>query len=269
MGKIIGKITDTFGFTNIAGQEEAGRAGQEAAEAQLGFQQKGLDYLMKEDQLPSELRRGALGQLGSIYGIGEGDQQGAIDKLRQNPMYAAIMGTQAAGEESILRNQAATGGLRTGGTQAALGQYASALERQALQSSLHGLESMTRLPSLAGQISQTTAGIGQTRGQGMMSVANADLNASNQLADVTKQLTIEAAKAFSDKSLKDNIVQTGKENGFNTYRWDWNDKAAELGLYGGACGVIAQEVVKTNPEAVSVKNGFMQVNYEMIGVKNG
>lgn len=244
----------------------------------MGFQQKGLDYLMQEDRLPSELRQGALGQLGNIYGIGEGDQQGAIDKLRQNPMYAAIMGTQAAGEESIMRNQAATGGLRTGSTQAALSQYAGGLERQALQSSLQGLQGMTRLPSLANQISQTTAGIGQTKGQGMMSVANANLAASNQLADATKQISTEAFGSifpkgikgiFSDKSLKDNIAQTGKENGFNTYRWDWNEKAAELNLYGEGYGVIAQEVMKTNPEAVSVKSGFMQVNYEMIGVKNG
>lgn len=67
---------------------------------------------------------------------------------------------------------------------------------------------------------------------------------------------------FSDARLKDNVTRIGEEKGYNVYTWEWNDKAKELGIDTPTVGVMAQEVLETNPDAVSVnENGYYQVNY--------
>lgn len=71
----------------------------------------------------------------------------------------------------------------------------------------------------------------------------------------------------SDARLKANIMPKGKVNGFNWYAWTWNDKAKSLGLSGEAEGVIAQEVEKTRPDLVAMKDGYKAVN--MLGVLYG
>lgn len=67
---------------------------------------------------------------------------------------------------------------------------------------------------------------------------------------------------FSDARLKDNVTRIGEEEGYNVYTWEWNDKAKELGIDQPTVGVMAQEVLETNPDAVSVgENGYYQVDY--------
>jgi hypothetical protein len=66
----------------------------------------------------------------------------------------------------------------------------------------------------------------------------------------------------SDARLKDNVTRIGKDKGYNIYSWEWNDKAKELGIDDPTVGVMAQEVLETNPDAVSVnENGYYQVDY--------
>ena len=72
-----------------------------------------------------------------------------------------------------------------------------------------------------------------------------------------------AALISSDERLKENIKFKGVVGGFNTYTWDWNEEAKRIGAdkY-PAYGVLAQELQKTNPEAVSRdKDGYLKVNY--------
>ena len=76
----------------------------------------------------------------------------------------------------------------------------------------------------------------------------------------------------SDKRLKKNIrkanISPFKRNGYkpNAYTWEWNDIAKKLyGYVGSSFGVIAQEIEKVIPEAVSVdENGYRVVNYAML-----
>lgn len=75
-----------------------------------------------------------------------------------------------------------------------------------------------------------------------------------------------AGSIFSDPALKQNIQKTGQKNGINTYRWTWNKKANELGLFGASSGVMADEVKRVMPDAVTTARGYMKVNYDMIGV---
>jgi len=58
---------------------------------------------------------------------------------------------------------------------------------------------------------------------------------------------------------------TKLDNGLNLYKWRWNEIALEhFGKTGYSQGVIAQEVQKVFPEAVSESHGFFQVDYNMI-----
>ena len=66
----------------------------------------------------------------------------------------------------------------------------------------------------------------------------------------------------SDERLKDNVTYIGKSGKHNVYSWEWNDKAKELGINTPTIGVMAQEVMEINPDAVSMNdNGYLQVNY--------
>ena len=89
----------------------------------------------------------------------------------------------------------------------------------------------------------------------------ADIGAG--LAGVGEFLSAGALLGFSDKRLKKNIKFIGKsKEGFNLYKWDWNDIAKKLGINDPTIGVIAQEVQKTNPSAISKsENGYLLVNY--------
>jgi hypothetical protein len=67
---------------------------------------------------------------------------------------------------------------------------------------------------------------------------------------------------MSDIRLKDNIIHIGTDKGYNIYSWDWNREALELGVDTPTYGVMAQEVLETNPDAVALMdNGYYAVNY--------
>jgi hypothetical protein len=67
---------------------------------------------------------------------------------------------------------------------------------------------------------------------------------------------------MSDIRLKDNVTHIGIDRGYNIYSWDWNEKALELGVDTPTYGVMAQEVLETNPDAVELMdNGYYAVNY--------
>jgi len=70
-------------------------------------------------------------------------------------------------------------------------------------------------------------------------------------------------KIFSDERLKRDIVPLGIENGFNTYgfRYIWGTQRYK--------GVMAQEVMETNPQAVGKVLGLYMVDYNEIGVEFG
>ena len=67
---------------------------------------------------------------------------------------------------------------------------------------------------------------------------------------------------FSDERLKDDIELIGNEKGYNIYTWTWNKIAKKLGVNAPTKGVIAQEVMRTNPDAVALHDsGYYMVNY--------
>ena len=72
--------------------------------------------------------------------------------------------------------------------------------------------------------------------------------------------------ATSDIRLKKNIKLLENRNGINIYKWDWTDKALSMGVDTSyTAGVIAQDLQKTHPEAISKDaSGYLMVNYEVV-----
>ena len=72
------------------------------------------------------------------------------------------------GEEAILRQRAATGGLRSGGTQEALAQHAGGLQQQIYQEKVAGLAGLAELPGFSREIASGMTGIGETLASGQL-----------------------------------------------------------------------------------------------------
>lgn len=66
----------------------------------------------------------------------------------------------------------------------------------------------------------------------------------------------------SDKELKENIEHVGNSNGFPLYQFNYKGDSKRYE------GVMAQDVLKTKPEAVVVgRDGFYRVDYGMLGLQ--
>lgn len=270
MGGIISGVTDALGLTDSKAGERAAQAGLQGAELQAQGQREALEYLKEREALPLELRDRFLPQLADIFTGGEGQQQ-FIDAARASPLYSAIKGGGEAGEEAVARYHSAHGGLRSGDFQADLSDYGSQLENKALLESynqqLQGISGLANLPLNTQEVAGTTAGIGQTLGQGLIGSTQAQLQGEAANRQNLIGLLGAGAAYFSDIRLKSNITPAGRRNGHNWYRWQWNDYAEELGLEGAAEGVLAHEVYEINPDALSTIDGHLVVNYDMLGVQ--
>jgi hypothetical protein len=92
--------------------------------------------------------------------------------------------------------------------------------------------------------------------------AGSTLGTVGQVAGTAASL----AALFSDIRLKRNISYIGNQNGHKIYSFEY---IPEMEVNGRFTGVMAQDVLETNPEAViETPMGYM-VNYGAIGVKMG
>lgn len=112
------------------------------------------------------------------------------------------------------------------------------------------------------------SGLIQSGGNVAASAALAQSNIEQQASENRSNL---AGQVFSfvasDPLLKENKVEIGEKNGFTIWAWNWNEKAKEVfGLAGQATGVMADEVQAKRPDAVLIQDGYMTVNYGMIGI---
>lgn len=292
MGSLLGGGGD-------GGAKKAARAAQQAAEqasqgiiqgsqTAAGAQTEARDYLMQADALPTGFREAALKDLGSLYGLNYGSNgmvssgSGSIlDRAMASPMYQAAIKN---GEDAVLRNASATGGLRSGSASENLARVNQDALISSYQDQIAGLQGLSALPSNANNIAGYTASIGNTLGQGQMnaaqtlaqgrtaaaqSKAQGDQNSANNTNQLIGTGIMAAAMMFSDRRLKKEIKCVGKERGIRKYTWIWNSLAESLGLHGTGSGVMAHEVEDDHPDAVSVKDGYLIVDYSKLGVSYG
>lgn len=264
-------VIDTL--TGASGRD-ASRASIEAAKIQAAGQTEALDYFKETEALPQQYRQEGLTTLAGVYGLPGGDpamQQQLIDQAMASPLYTEMMAGIPAGEEAILRNASATGGLRSGTASENLAKFTTDTRNRALTQTydrqLSGIAGLANLPSASGQISQMIAAPSATTAQGMIAGAQAIQSGNQALTQGLLGLGGAAIGAppgtFSDIRLKENIEYLGEKNGHSWFAWDWKEN--DLGIEGSSEGVMAHLVYDTNPEAVSTENGFILVNYEALG----
>jgi hypothetical protein len=158
IGKLVGKVTGAE--SAVKGAERAART--QAASAQAGIDEQRHQFDVTQQNLAPFLQGGqqAMGALGGLVGLGGADAQSqAIQSLAESPQFQALL-TQ--GEEAILQNAAATGGLRGGNTQAALAQFRPQLLAQAIN------DQFGRLAGVAGigqGVGVNLGGLGQASAQ--------------------------------------------------------------------------------------------------------
>ena len=93
-----------------------------------------------------------------------------------------------------------------------------------------------------------------------VSSAGALLNVASSAAG-TEAGGAAIASLLSDIRLKKNIVYSHNENGHKIYEFEYiNEPSVRYS------GVMAQEVMKMNPDAVIEESGYYKVNYDMLGL---
>lgn len=268
------------------------------ADAQLQYGQKALD-LQKQiyDQsradnapflaggqsgLTELLRQLGLGGDSNSQGYGFLNQKYTGQDIYNDPSYKFRF---AEGRKAAERALAAQGTyLAPSGVQA-LQDYGQGMASQEYQNAYNRFNNdqnsiYSRLAGLSGigqdasQFSgQLGANYGQQAGDTYIGMGNA-ITAAN-LANSTRRSSMfntllgagraigqGAMMAPSDPRLKKNIKLEGIENGHNVYSFEYiTDTDSNRFI-----GVMADEVQKTNPDAVVDIDGYLAVNYDKIGV---
>jgi len=118
---------------------------QQAGAAQLGIEEQQRQFDRLQELLAPYVQAGqpALQQQQAMLGLqGPEAQQQAMAALEQSPQFQALA---RQGEQAIMQNAAATGGLRGGNLQAALAQFRPAMLQQLIDQQYSRLGNMTTL----------------------------------------------------------------------------------------------------------------------------
>ena len=159
VGKAIGSVVG-----GITGAKQAGKAAEAAAATQAAAAQAGIDEQKRQFDKLVELMSpyvtagtGAMAEQQALIGLkGQEAQAAAVAQQEQSPIFQAL--TQQ-GENAILQNASATGGLRGGNVQAALSQFRPQVLNQLIEQQYNRLGGFTKLgqASAAGQAEQGMA----------------------------------------------------------------------------------------------------------------
>jgi hypothetical protein len=186
---------------------------------------------------------GALQAMQGLAGLrGAGEQQAAINQIQQGAQFQELA---RQGEQGILQNAAATGGLRGGNVQAALAQFRPALLNQLIESQYGKLAGLTSLGSTSAEnllrLGQASAaGVGAAGQQSAQNIGN--LYAAQGAARAGGQ--IGAANAYAQgASGISNAIGGGVQN-YMLYN-ALNNQG--LGGVGGAMPYAAAAPTATNP----------------------
>lgn len=145
-------------ITGYMSSRAQSKAASTAADAQTEASQAGIDEQRRQFEAVQALLKpyieagtGALGAQQNLIGLGgAAKQQEAIAALEQSPQFQML---QQQGENALLQQASATGGLRGGNTQAALAQFRPQLLSQLIESQYGKLSGLTGIgqASAAGQ----------------------------------------------------------------------------------------------------------------------
>ena len=158
------------GSNIISGSMQADAAA-DAAGIQAGAAQAGIDEQRRQFDAIRQLLApyvnagtGALGQQQAIVGLGGPEaERAALERIQNSPSFLAAI---QQGENAMLQNASATGGLRGGNLQGAMAQFRPALLSQAINDQYGKFAGLTSLGQNA------AAGVGNAGMQTGANVAN-------------------------------------------------------------------------------------------------
>ena len=162
VGNIVGDVIGGITGASQAADAASSAAGTQAASAQQGIDEQRRQFDTIVELMAPYVGAGttALGGQQALLGLsGAGAQQQAIIGLEQSPQFLEMV---RQGENSLLQNASATGGLRGGNVQSALAQF-----RPQILSDLIN-QQYGRLGGLS-QMGQAAAGGQASAGQSMAS----------------------------------------------------------------------------------------------------
>ena len=168
------------GVVSSSSASKGAKASQAAANTQAEAQGRAIDEQRRQFDSIQELLKpyvqagkpdltqpyvqagpGALQAMQGLAGLrGAGEQQAAINQIQQGAQFQELA---RQGEQGILQNASATGGLRGGNVQAALAQFRPALLNQLIESQYGKLAGLTTLGSTS---AQNLLGVGQSSAAG-------------------------------------------------------------------------------------------------------
>lgn len=145
---ILGSPTDLLG--DLTGANAAADAASQAAALQAGLSREAIAEQRRQfDSLQALLApfvktgTSALGGQADLLGLnGSGSQQSAIAAIQGSPQFASLL---ASGENAILQNASATGGIRGGNTQRALMEFSPNLLSQLIEQQYSRLGGLTSI----------------------------------------------------------------------------------------------------------------------------
>lgn len=139
----------TAGATIYAGSKAASAAksaaGTQAASAQAGIEEQRRQFDLTQKLLGpyAQAGEGALSAQQALIGLaGPEAQAAAIRNIEMSPQFTSMV---AQGENALLQNASATGGLRGGNTQAALAQFRPNLLSGLIQQQYENLGGLTKV----------------------------------------------------------------------------------------------------------------------------
>lgn len=157
---------------------DAADAAAEGDQQAIALQQQNLERIREMLKPYRQAGKAGLGGQLDLLGLNGNDAQGAaISALEQSPQFTSLV---KSGENALLQNASATGGLRGGNTSAALAQFRPQMLSQIIESQygkLSGLSSLgenaaaqtgNNLQNSTNQMSGLLSSIGQTQGQGII-----------------------------------------------------------------------------------------------------
>lgn len=195
----------------IAGSVISGNAAQGAANTQAGAAQAGIDEqrrqfdVTQQNQQPFiQAGQQAVGSQGDLLGLnGPDKQQAAIAALQGSPGYQSLYHN---GEQAVLANGSATGGLRGGNTQASLYNLGANTLSQTIQQQLSSLGGIAGLGAgtgtSLGQIGQgTSTSIGNLLGAQGSAKAGGILGGANGATGISSSLAALLGKILPSLNL--------------------------------------------------------------------
>jgi len=274
-----GLVGSVLGGPDTGGYEDAAQAQTQAARENIDFQK----WLFNEQkELNAPWRQAGEEALSRIEETPNFSFSAEDFEKYKDPSYDFRM---QEGVNALDRSAASRGRVLSGAQGKAVTRYGQNMASQEYQNAFSRSQNvfntnMNTQKSLAGVGQQAVGNVQQAGNIMGQSVSQANMDIGNALAQSSIQSTNAqiqgqqnllgtatslggAALMFSDKRLKKNIERIGRANGHNIYKWEWKDS----GRKDMSTGVIAQEVMEINPEAVTeADNGYLMVDYSKLGV---